>query len=97
MTAYVLVEVDVHDVDAYETYKTLSTAAAQRYGARFLVRGGEATLLEGAPPPARVVVLEFADEAAARAWYASPEYTDARSVRQAASTGRLVLLPGAGS
>lgn len=94
MSAYVLVEVDVHDPDAYASYRALSTRAVEQYGGRFVARGGEAVLLEGEPAPGRLVVLEFPDLDAARRWYDSPEYVEARAVRQSAATARLVAVEG---
>jgi len=92
--AYVLADIDVTDPDAYEDYKRLSTEAAELYGARFLVRGGAAQRLEGDREPHRLVLLEFEDEAAARRWYDSPEYTEARAVRQRAADSSLLLVSG---
>jgi len=85
----------VTDPEVYEAYKALSTAAAQRYGGRFVVRGGPVEALEGEWPSARYVLLEFPDRSAAQHWYDSPEYAAARAVRQRASAGRLLLLEGA--
>jgi len=92
--AYVLADIDVTDPDAYEDYKRLSTKAAELYGARFLVRGGAAQRLEGEREPHRLVLLEFEDEAAARRWYDSPEYAEARAVRQRAADSSLLLVSG---
>lgn len=93
--AYVLVDVEVTDPEGYARYRALSSAAGQKYGARILVRGGSAEVLEGDRRPGRLVVLEFDSVEAARRWYDSPEYTEARRVRQAASTGSFVLVEGA--
>jgi uncharacterized protein (DUF1330 family) len=92
--AYVLADIDVTDPDAYEDYKRLSTEAAELYGARFLVRGGAVQRLEGDREAHRVVLLEFEDEAAARRWYDSPEYAEARAVRQRAADSSLLLVSG---
>jgi len=92
--AYVIVDVEVSDPDLYEEYKQLSTATAQQYGGRFLVRGGEVDVVEGDWRPHRLVVLEFDDEDAARRWYDSPEYTEARAVRHRAARSSLVLARG---
>lgn len=96
MTAYVLADIEVTDPEGYEPYKRLSAAAAQQYGGRFLVRGGATEVLEGDWPVGRVVLVEFDDAAAARRWYHSPEYRLARTLRQQASTGRLLLLDADG-
>lgn len=95
MPAYVVCEVIVGDAEAYERYKPLSLAAVDAHGGRFLVRGGPAELLEGTGDPARIVVLEFPDRAAARRWYDSPEYGAARAARAGAATARFVLVDGA--
>ncbi|MFL6138439.1 MAG: DUF1330 domain-containing protein [Frankiaceae bacterium] len=93
--AYVVCDIDVTDPARYEDYKRLSTEAAQRYGARFLVRGGPVAVLEGEWRPARFVLLEFDDEEAARRWYDSPEYAEAKRVRQASATSSFLLVEGA--
>ena len=59
------------------------------------MRGGKAELLEGAPEPERIVVIEFPDADTARRWYHSDEYQQALKIRQANSTGRLILVEGA--
>jgi len=92
--AYVLIDLDVTDPERFARYREMSTAAAAQYGGRFLVRGGRSEVLEGDSDPGRTVVLEFDDMEAARRWYGSPEYTVAREVRQAASTGSFLLVEG---
>jgi uncharacterized protein (DUF1330 family) len=91
--AYVIAEIEVADPEAYEPYKVMSSVAADRYGGRFVVRGGEVLPLEGSVA-GRVVVIEFDDLEAARRWYYSPEYQEAVAVRQSASTGRLFAVQG---
>jgi uncharacterized protein (DUF1330 family) len=93
MAAYIIAEVEVTDPETYERYKPLVPQSLKRYGGRFLVRGGAAEALEGSPPH-RIVVLEFPDAAAARAWYRSEEYAPALKLRLAASRSRLVLVEG---
>ena len=93
--AYVIADIDVTDTVAYEDYKRLSTQAAELYGARFLVRGGAAERLEGDREPQRLVLLEFEDEGAARRWYDSPEYAEAKAVRARSARSSLLLVRGA--
>jgi uncharacterized protein (DUF1330 family) len=95
MPAYVIADVQVTDAAAYEPYRPLAGASIARFGGRFVVRGGEAELLEGAPAPERIVVIEFPDADTARRWYNSEEYQSALKIRQAASNGRLILVDGA--
>jgi uncharacterized protein (DUF1330 family) len=92
MTAYVIADLQVTDIAAYEPYRPLAAASIARFGGRFLVRGGPVELLDGELPPDRIVVIEFPDAETARRWYRSEEYQRARKIRQTASRGRLFLV-----
>ena len=94
MPAYVIVETDVRDPEQYEQYKAASPGAIAAGGGRFLARGGELAVLEGDWNPPRLVLLEFDDLEAARRWYDSPEYRDARRLREGAAKLRMVAVEG---
>lgn len=94
MAAYIIAQVDVTDPQQYERYKVLSSRAIAAHGAQILVRGGEAQILEGEVQPGRVVVLEFPDLAAARAFYDSAEYRLARQARAGAAVMRMIAVQG---
>jgi uncharacterized protein (DUF1330 family) len=94
MPAYVIVETDITDPVQYETYKAASPGAVASGGGRFLVRGGELAVLEGDWHPSRLVVVEFPDLEAAKRWYASPEYVEARKLREGAANLRMVAVQG---
>jgi len=91
---YVIADIEVTDPDAYEDYRRLSSAAAEKYHGRWLVRGGAIDLLEGDWEPHRLVVVEFEDEEAARRWYSSPEYAEAKAVRLRSAKSSLLLVRG---
>jgi uncharacterized protein (DUF1330 family) len=94
MPAYVIVETDIHDPAQYEQYKAASPAAVAAGGGRFVVRGGELAVLEGDWEPTRLVVLEFEDLEAAKRWYESPAYQDAKKLREGAANLRMVAAQG---
>ena len=94
MTAYVLVDVDVTDAEQYDRYRPLAAASVERYGGRYLARGGKSEVFEGDRVPNRVVVLEFPYADAARRWYHSPEYAEAKATRDGAATGSFILVEG---
>ncbi len=95
MTAYVLGEIEVTDPASYEEYRKQVGATLDKYGGRFLARGGRAEVLEGGGAVKRVVVLEFPSYEQALKWYRSPEYGPLITLRQKASQGRLLLVQGA--
>lgn len=94
MPAYIIAEVEVTNPTGYEVYRPLAGASIAQYGGKFVVRGGKAELVEGTHEPARIVVIEFADAAAAKRWYNSPEYQEALKIRLANSKGRVLLVEG---
>jgi uncharacterized protein (DUF1330 family) len=94
MPAYVIVETDVTDPERYEQYKVASSGAVVANGGRFLVRGGELAVLEGDWQPSRLVVLQFEDLAAAKRWYDSEAYQQARQLREGAAHLRMVAVQG---
>ena len=94
MPAYIIVETDVHDPEQYEHYKQATPEAVAAGGGRFLVRGGELSVLEGDWQPKRLVVLEFEDLAAAERFYRSPQYQDAKRLREGAATMNMVAVQG---
>lgn len=95
MSAYLIAEVDVTDPVVYEQYRALTPGAVAKYGGRFIVRGGKAELVEGAPAPKRIVVLEFDSMAAVKRFYESPEYAAAKAIRQRAARSRIIFVEGA--
>jgi uncharacterized protein (DUF1330 family) len=92
--AYVLVDVDVTDAAQYDRYRPLAAASVEQYGGRYLARGGATEVFEGDRVPSRLVVLEFPDADAARHWYHSAEYQEAKTVREGAATGSFILVEG---
>ena len=91
--AYWIARVDVADPEAYKSYISTAAPAFERFGAKFLVRGGKTEVLSGVGR-ARNVVIEFASMEDALACYHSPEYAEAKVFRQQASTGEFVLVEG---
>ena len=96
MSAYVIVEIDIHDPQMYERYKQLAPPSIAAYQGRYLARGGQTAMLEGDWQPKRLVILEFPDVAHAQKWWASTEYAEARAVRQRCSHARMVVVEGVG-
>ena len=91
--AYWVGHVTVADRQAYEAYRQANARAFEKYGARFLVRGGGQEVVEGEMRP-RCVVIEFADLATARACYHSPEYQAALALRLPCSVADIVIVEG---
>ena len=91
--AYWIVRVSVHDRDRYPDYLTAAKLAFDKYGARFVVRGGAFQNMEGAARE-RNVVVEFADRETALACYDSAEYQSAKAIRQRYAEADFIIIDG---
>jgi uncharacterized protein (DUF1330 family) len=94
MAAYVVVQVEVKDADRYEGYKKMVPPSIEKFGGRFIVRGGTVHPMEGTWSPKRFVVVEFPSVEQAKAWWASPEYAEAKALRQATAESQLIIVEG---
>lgn len=91
---YWIARVDVNDAARYPDYVSTAKPAFERYEAKFLVRGGETTSMEGTNR-ARNVVIEFPSVQHALDCYNSDEYQEAVKIRQAAAESELIIVEGA--
>ena len=90
---YWIVRVDVTDQEGYKKYVAANGSAFTRFGARFLVRGGDFETVEG-ESRSRNVVIEFPSYEAALACYHSPEYAEAVVHRRDAGVVDLIVIEG---
>ena len=94
MAAYIIADVNVKDPAAYEEYRKVVPALVEKYGGKYLVRGGKHEVLEGHWTPARLVVLDFPSMEHARRFYGSEEYRGIQPVRAKNAVSNLVLVEG---
>jgi uncharacterized protein (DUF1330 family) len=94
MAAYIIVDIEIHDLEAYEGYKKLTPASIAAYEGKFIVRGGNTETLEGNWQPQRIVVLEFPTVKQAKDWWASTEYAPAKEIRQRSAKTKMILVEG---
>ncbi len=94
MTAYVIVDIDVHDPVGYDEYKKLAPAAVALYGGKYIARGGHVETLEGDWSPSRLVILQFEGVEQAKKWLNSDEYSRARKMRHATAKSNMVVIEG---
>jgi len=94
MPAYFIVEIDVQDAAAFEEYRKHVLSTIEKFGGRYLVRGGKHETLEGDWQPKRLVVLEFPSREQAMLFYNSPEYEPQKALRFRSAKSKLLLVDG---
>src|SRR5262249_29643630 len=94
MPAYIIARVDVTDWNQYKRYTDATPAVIERFGGKFIVRGGEVVTLEGQQEKRRIVVIEFPTLERAKEFFNSEEYSKVRKLREGAATGQFVAIGG---
>lgn len=92
---YLIVDVQIDDPEEYKKYMAAAKPAAEKFGAEYLVRGGDFKVLEGDYfQPRRMVVVKFPSKQACEDFYASDEYQAARAFRLPVSDMTMVGVEG---
>ena len=94
MSAYVIVEIDIADPAGYEEYKKLAGATVEKYGGKYIVRGGAVETLEGNWKPKRIVVLQFGSMQRAKDWLNCEEYREPRKMRHCTAKTKMIVVEG---
>ncbi|HIF71952.1 MAG TPA: DUF1330 domain-containing protein [Dehalococcoidia bacterium] len=94
MSAYVIVDIDVKDQEAYEEYRRLVPPLIEKYGGRYIVRGGEITPGEGDWDLHRVVILKFPSTEKALALFSADEYAPVAAIRHKAADSKTFIVEG---
>ncbi len=92
--AYWIAHVNVTDEEHYPEYLKAGAPVYEKYGARFVVRGGRCEGMEGNTRP-RNIVVEFKDYETALAAYNSEEYQIAKSLRNKYADSDFLIVEGA--
>lgn len=94
MSAYVIFDVEIFDMQRYQEFMQGVKPALEAAGAKYLARAGAHKVYEGDWEPRRIVILEFPSVGAWEAFYTGPVYQGLKAVRDACSSARLVSVQG---
>lgn len=92
MSAYLIVDITIHDPDRYQDYVRQVPALIEKYQGNYLVRGGELEVKEGNWHPQRFIILEFPGRQQANAFLEDPEYQPVAAIRHASATTNVILV-----
>jgi len=94
MPAYMIVTAKIADRDAFISgYGAAAGALVAKFGGRYILRGPGAELLEGDfGDGASMVISEWPDKDTAKAFWDSPEYTEAKKLREGIADCQVLLI-----
>ena len=96
MPAYMIVTASIKDRDAFISgYGAAAGALVEKMGGTYLLRGPGAELLEGEfGDGASMVISEWPDKAAAKAFWNSAEYQEVKKLREGIADCQVLLIEG---
>ena len=94
MPACVIATETVENEAMFGAYRAAVPETLAPFGARFVVRGGTLSVLEGEWPHPRLVIIEFPTLQAAEDWYHSDAYQKIIPLRLNSTSGNLVIVDG---
>ncbi|HEV7233569.1 MAG TPA: DUF1330 domain-containing protein [Sphingorhabdus sp.] len=96
MPAYMIVTAKIADRDAFiQGYGTAAAKLVGQFGGKYVLRGPGAELLEGRfGDGASMVISEWPDKAAAKAFWNSPEYAEVKKLRDGIADCQVLLIEG---
>jgi uncharacterized protein (DUF1330 family) len=95
MTVYALAQLRIHDAERYGRYMSRFMPVLEKYNGKLLAADETPRVLEGQWwDRNKVVLMEFADKDAFRAWVTSAEYTEIAEDRKAGADAVVLLING---
>ncbi len=95
MAAYVVVDTQIKDDAEMEHYKLRAKPLVEKFGGRYLARGGTLVVKETKLwSPTRIVLLRFESVQQAEDFYASAEYQDLLPVSRKAADRTFLIVEG---
>jgi len=87
----------ITDPDKVAAYRAQVVKNVARHGGRYLVLGGDFSVVEGDWQPRIPVLIAFPSLAQAKAWYESEDYEPLKELRLSGTEGSAVIMEGCDS
>ena len=94
MPSYVIADVQVTDPTKFQEYSNQVPSTVEKYGGKYLVRGGDTERAEGNWEPKLMVVLKFEDMEQLKRWYHLPECSDPLQLRHHSANSSILFVEG---
>jgi uncharacterized protein (DUF1330 family) len=94
MPAYVIARLNTDNPALLKDYQAATPRVIEKFRGKFMARGGSTITLEGPAESRRIVIIEFPDLAAANTFYHSPEYAEARKLREGIAVVDIIAVDG---
>ena len=95
MLGYAIFNINVTNLEDYKEYLQKVVPITEKFGGKYIVRGGTTTKVEGTFPHLRTVVIQFPSYQKALEWYNCEEYKPIREIRFKNAQSIGIIIEGA--
>ena len=95
MLGYAIFNINITNPESYNEYIEKVVKVTEKFGGKYIVRGGATTKIEGTFPHPRTVVIQFPSYQKALDWYNSDEYKPIREIRFKNAKSIAIIIEGA--
>ena len=92
MSVHVIIDIKVLQKDIYEEYLRQVPPIVQKFGGRYIGRGGKITTLAGDWHPERVILLEFDNAEQVHNWLTSGDYAEIAPLRERSTISNAIMI-----
>ena len=92
---FLLVDVDIHNIDKYKKYLEKVKPMVEKFGGKYLIKGGKIDAKEtDLWKPKRIVLVKFPNKSSALKWYNSEEYRALKNLRLNNASSNILFIEG---
>jgi len=91
---YWVARANIDDAEAFKNYTKRARLAIEKFGGKYVTRGGKFKVIEGKHEFERNVIIEFSSIKKAEECYKSKEYQEAKSFRDGKSDFNAIIIEG---
>ncbi len=94
MPVYLVIDITIKDACLYSEYIFEVSDIIEKYGGKYLVRGGRVTELSGGWVPDRFIIVEFESKERVIECLRSEEYRKIAHLRRESTVGKTIIAEG---
>lgn len=91
MSIYLILDNQIHDVEAYDRYKAAVKPMVEAAGGEYLTRDGKVDVLAGDWRPDRVVIFRWPSQEALDTFLSSEDYKPWKALRESVTTTKSLV------
>jgi len=92
MSVFAVIEIKVNNPEMYAQYVEKVKPIVEKYGGKYILRGGKVTVFFGDWHPEQMIVIEFPSARHLKCCFGCPEYKEIAPLRENSTVSKLIMV-----